>query len=106
MARRYSDTVTIRVAVVEDQRDIRESLRILIDGSPGFQIAGVWPSMEQALAAQVDEPPQVILVDIGLPGMSGTDGIQLLKQKYPDMIPLVLSVYDEDDRIFSALCAG
>ncbi len=99
-------SVAIYVAVVEDKRDIRESLRILIDGSPGFHTAGVYGSMEEALSGPLEPAPQVALMDIGLPGMSGTEGIPLLKQRYPGLAPLVLSVYDDDERIFAALCAG
>lgn len=98
--------MTIRVAVVEDRREIRDSLRLLIDGSPGFQIAAVYDCMEAALRASPAEAADVTLVDLGLPGMSGTEGIPLLKQRFPETIPLVLSVYEDDDRIFRALCAG
>jgi DNA-binding NarL/FixJ family response regulator len=62
--------------------------------------------MEDALAGIGDELPQVVLVDIGLPGMSGIEGIRLLKERHPEMNLLVLTVYDDDDRIFDALCAG
>jgi len=94
------------VTIIEDQDGIRESLRVLIDGSPGFEVAGAYGSMEEALRAPEDRAADVALVDIGLPGMSGTDGIPLLKQRFPKMVLLVLSVYEDDDRIFRALCAG
>ena len=92
--------------MVEDDRDIRESLRLLIHGSPGFEAAAVYGSMEEALGGADANPPDVLLVDIGLPGMSGTEGIPLLKRKYPAAAALVLSVYEDDERIFKALCAG
>ena len=94
------------MTIIEDQDGIRESLRVLIDGSPGFEVAGAYGSMEEALRAPEDRAADVALVDIGLPGMSGTDGIPLLKQRFPKMVLLVLSVYEDDDRIFRALCAG
>jgi DNA-binding NarL/FixJ family response regulator len=62
--------------------------------------------MEEALADVGANLPDVALVDIGLPGMSGIEGIQLLKQQYPDLSLVALTVYDDDDRIFEALCAG
>ncbi len=52
------------------------------------------------------EVPDVALVDIGLPGMSGIDGLTRLREKYPKMALLILSVYEDDERIFQALCAG
>lgn len=99
-------SIMIRVGIVEDQRRTREGLRALIDGSEGFQCVGAWPSMEQVLAARPDPVPQVMLVDIGLPGMSGIAGIPLLRERYPETILVVLTVYEDNDRVFEALCAG
>ena len=96
----------LTVAIIEDQREIREGLRRLIDMTPGFRCAAVFRSMEEALASSSSEVPQVVLVDIGLPGLSGIDGIPLLRKKYPAGSMLMLTVYDDDDRIFRALCAG
>jgi DNA-binding NarL/FixJ family response regulator len=96
----------IRVAIVEDNRQIREGLRFLIGGTPGFQITGAFDSVEQARGGIADGSPQVILMDIGLPGMSGVDGIRMFKESYPSWQFLVLSVYDDDHRVFDAMCAG
>jgi DNA-binding NarL/FixJ family response regulator len=62
--------------------------------------------MEEALARLKYEKPDAVLSDIGLPGMDGIEGVRRIKEKYPGMIILMLSVYDDDDRIFDALCAG
>jgi DNA-binding NarL/FixJ family response regulator len=96
----------IKAAVIEDQREIREGLRALIDGTSGYGCTGAFRTMEEALERVTCETPQVILVDIGLPGMSGIEGIPLLRERCPEAGILVLTVYDDDDRIFSALCAG
>lgn len=96
----------ITAAVVEDQPDIREGLRELIDGTPGHRCNGAFGSMEQALRSISADPPNVILLDIGLPGMSGIEGIPLLSERCPRARILVLTVYADDDRIFAALCAG
>ncbi len=96
----------IKAAVIEDQREIREGLQVLINGTPGYRCTGAFPSIEAALEKIAYEVPHVILVDIGLPGMSGIEGIPLLKERYKDSVAVVLTVYDDDDRIFSALCAG
>ena len=96
----------LTVAIIEDQRDIRAGLQMLINGSPGFRCVGAYGSMEESLRALPVEVPQVALVDIGLPGMSGTEGIPLLREKYPNTTVLILTVYNEDSRIFEALCAG
>jgi len=96
----------ITVINIEDQRDIRDGLAVLIDATAGFRCVGRYRSMEEALAGIGPTGPDVALVDIGLPGMSGIEGIRLLKTRYPNLAPLVLTVYGDDARIFGALCAG
>lgn len=96
----------IRVTIIEDQREIRDGLRTLIDGTPGYSSAGSYRSMEEALPRIAGDNPDVILVDIGLPGMSGIEGIPRMSGLCPAARILVLSIYDDDERIFAALCAG
>src|ERR1044072_9852202 len=96
----------IRTAIVEDQREIREGLAVLINGTPGYRCTGSYGSMEEALEKIRRELPEVVLCDIGLPGMDGIEGIRLLKEHYPTLQLLMLTVYDDDERIFDALCAG
>lgn len=96
----------VKVAIVEDQRKFREATAAIIDGTEGFRCTGSFRSMEETLDKIRNDLPDVVLVDIGLPGMSGIEGIQLLKERHPQMILLVYSVYDDDERIFDALCAG
>lgn len=94
------------VATIEDRREIREGLATLIDDTPGFRCVGRYRSMEEALDGFRNHPADLSLVDIELPGMSGLDGIRLLREQYPAMLLLMLTVYDDDERIFEALCAG
>jgi DNA-binding NarL/FixJ family response regulator len=97
---------SIRVAIVEDQRDIREGLTTLINGTDGYRCTGAYRSMEEGLEGIKRNMPDIALCDIGLPGMSGIEGIRILKERHPELQLMMLTVYDDDDRIFDALCAG
>jgi DNA-binding NarL/FixJ family response regulator len=96
----------LKVALIEDRREIRQGLALLIDGTDGYQCRARLRSMEEALATIRPPLPDVVRVDIGLPGLSGIEGIRRLKACYPNRPLLVLTVYDDDERIFEALCAG
>lgn len=97
---------TIKVALIEDRREIREGLAMLIDGTDGYSCAGAFATMEDAITGIHQNLPHVALVDIGLPGMSGIEGIAILKESHPELALLMLTIYDDDERIFKALCAG
>lgn len=99
-------TEITKVAIVEDQREIREGLGRLISGTPGYRCTGIYSSMEEALEKIPHNLPTLVLSDIGLPGMDGINGIRILKERYPDLLILMLTVYDDNERIFDALCAG
>src|SRR6185369_2311644 len=99
-------TQVIKAAVIEDIREIREGLSTLINFTEGFRCTGSYRSVEEALSRLKEDIPDVLLSDIGLPGMSGIEGIRIIKERYPEMQILMLTVYDDDDRIFDALCAG
>jgi DNA-binding NarL/FixJ family response regulator len=96
----------IKVALVEDVRPLREGFRVLIDGTEGFRCTGSFRTMEEGLEKIGIDMPQVLLADIGLPGMSGIEGVRLLKERFSSLTILMLTVYDDDDRVFDALCAG
>lgn len=102
----YVRPASIKVAIIEDRRDIREGLALLINGTEGYRCTNSFRSMEEALELIGRDLPHVALTDIGLPGMSGIEGIAILKDRHPELAILMLSVYDDDDRIFDALCAG
>jgi DNA-binding NarL/FixJ family response regulator len=101
-----TEAASLKVGIIEDQPKIREGLRALIDGTDGYLCVGAFGSMEEALAKVAHELPDVLLVDIGLPGMSGIEGTRRLKDSHPALAVLMLTVYDDDRRIFDAMCAG
>lgn len=99
----------IRVAVVEDDPGLRESLRLLIGGTRGFAWAGGYRSAEEALqrlGAASGERPDVLLMDIHLPGMPGSQAVRLVREAHPSVAVLMLSVYEGEEQIFTSLCNG
>jgi len=103
---RRSVDAPVRVVVIEDLREVREGLTALINGTSGFQCASSYRSMEEALSGIGGTSPDVILTDIGLPGMDGIEGTRILRERFPHVPILALSVYDDDDNVFNAICAG
>jgi DNA-binding NarL/FixJ family response regulator len=101
-----SPRTPVRVVIIEDLREVRESLAILIDGTPGFDVAASYRTMEDALHGIGSSRPTVILTDIGLPGMDGIEGTRQLHMVLPDVPVLALTVYDDDEKVFNAICAG
>lgn len=96
----------VRVAIVEDQRGLRDGLSAMIGGTPGFALVGAFGSMEDALVELEVDPPDILLADIGLPGMSGIEGVKRLKARFPALQIVMLTVYADSDRVFAAICAG
>jgi DNA-binding NarL/FixJ family response regulator len=96
----------IKVAIVEDDEQVRENLASLIRETNGFECIGTFSSGEQALDGMPRRAPDVVLMDVNLPGMSGVECVRLLKSQLPDLQVVILTVYDDSDRIFQALQMG
>ena len=96
----------IRVAIVEDKEKIREGLAVLIDGSEGFQCSATYESAEEALRHLPAYRPDVVLMDIQLPKMSGIECVEKLKEKIPDAQVIMLTVYEDDENVFKSIVAG
>jgi DNA-binding NarL/FixJ family response regulator len=106
MASRDQKEPSIRVSIVEDNARVRGGLEKLLAVSPGFQCLSVHPSAESAIAALPAEKPDVVLMDINLPGMSGVDCVRQLKPVLPQTQVVMLTVYENTELIFKALSAG
>lgn len=100
------DAATIRVAIVEDDRITREGLSLIIAGSQGYECTQTFESVEDALGGIGANPPDVILLDIHLPDIPGSDGVRLLLEKYPSVQVLMLTNYAEEDMVFDSICNG
>ena len=94
------------VGIVEDDQSVRLHLARLLDGTPGFQCLGSWQNGEEALPALLSKKPDIVLMDIHLPGMSGIECVAALKEKLPAVNVLMLTSYEDSEKVFQALGAG
>lgn len=103
---KYNPTVTIAVAIVEDDAPARKIFAGWIQRASGFKLLGDWGDAESALAPILQGKPHVVLTDINLPGISGVEAVKRLKPSLPETQFVMLTVYEDADHIFNALAAG
>jgi DNA-binding NarL/FixJ family response regulator len=96
----------INVSIVEDDRRIRESMAVLVNGSEGVTCVSTHATGEEALTRLPQIKPDVLLMDINLPGMSGIECVRKLKAQMPRMQILMLTMYEDDEKVFQSLVAG
>ena len=96
----------INVAIVEDHQEIRDNLALLINATEGYECMATYGDCESAIEGIDENIPDVVLMDIGLPGMSGIEGIKIIKQKHPEVDFIVLSIHENDENVFESLCSG
>jgi DNA-binding NarL/FixJ family response regulator len=98
---------TAEIAIIEDDKDLQRAYQLVIGSSGYFHISNVYTTFEEAIASfGPNGPPQVILTDIQLPGISGIEGIRIIKERWPHTNAIVLSMHEDDEMVFSALKAG
>src|SRR5688500_1624632 len=97
---------TIRVAIVEDDLLLREGLMRMIHEAEGLCCRSGFSSVEEALAALPHCQADVLLLDIGLPGMTGSDAVSLFRQSHPTMVIVMLTVFSDRSRVFASICNG
>jgi DNA-binding NarL/FixJ family response regulator len=103
---RSEPAAKIRLALVEDDRRLRETLSHIFCGDPAFDLAGAWPDAEATLEAVGTTRPDVVLMDIQLPGMTGIECLRRIKSQHPGTRVVMLTVFDDSDTLFQSLVAG
>ena len=96
----------ISVSIVEDNEKFRGTLARVLNRADGFRCVSQYPNAEDALKGLGQDRPDVVLMDINLPGMNGVECVRQLKQQFPDMQVMMLTVYEDTENIFNALAAG
>ena len=96
----------IKVAIFEDSKILRESLQQLVNNEEDMQCTGAFPDANKLLRYMQMANPDVVLMDINMPGISGIEAVQIIKDKFPQVQILMQTVFEENDKIFAAICAG
>ncbi len=96
----------IKVAIFEDNSNMREGLYQLINGSQGFTCTGAFPNCDDLVQRIEKSNPDVIVMDIEMPGISGIEGVKLVKENFPEMKILMETIFEDDKKIFDSICAG
>lgn len=96
----------IRVAIFEDNRSLLDGLAAMIGGTSGFECAGAFPNCNNLLKNLSHAKPDVVLMDIELPGINGIEAVGMIKAEFPEIKILMQTIFDDDEKIFNSICAG
>ena len=98
--------MTTRIVIFEDNDRLRESLSYLLQCQPGFEVSGSYSQCEEAAAIIETYQPEIVLMDIDMPGRSGIEGVRTVKEARPQTAVIMYTVFENDEKLFQCLCAG
>src|SRR5277367_2859107 len=97
----------IKITIVDDNPDFRMTYEKIINGAEGFEITGIYSNAQEAIVLIPHMKPDIVIIDINLGnGESGIDCIRKIKPDYPEILFMICTVFDDDEKIFESLCAG
>ena len=96
----------VRVVIFEDSNPVREAISLLVQGTSGLELAGAFPDCDNIVNDILSSVPDLVLMDIGMPGMNGVEAVKLIKQKFPSLTVVMQTIFEDDDTVFEAICAG
>lgn len=98
--------MSLRISIFDDNRNVRESITMLLQTEPSFEVAGVYSHVLDCIEDIAESKPDIVLMDIEMPGMSGIEAVQEIKKQYPQVQILMQTVFEDDERVFDSICAG
>jgi DNA-binding NarL/FixJ family response regulator len=98
--------MSLRIAIFDDNRNIRESITLLLQTEPSFDVVGSFSHVLDCIDDIIECRPGVVLMDIEMPGMTGIEAVQQITKEFPQIQVLMQTVFDDDDRVFDSICAG
>ena len=96
----------IKVVIFEDNSNLRRGLTTLINGSAGFECAGAFGNCDNLIKDISDTKPDVVLMDIEMPGMNGIEAVKILKPQFPEIKILMETIFEDDEKVFDSICSG
>src|SRR5215207_1931706 len=96
----------LRIAIFDDNKNIRESITLLLKTVPEFDVVGSFSHVLDCVEDVKECNPEVVLMDIEMPGMTGIEAVQAIKKELPHVQVLMQTVFEDDDRVFDSICSG
>lgn len=98
--------MNVKVVIFEDRKPVREAISLLVAGTSGLELAGAFPDCTDLETRIEQSKPDVVLMDIEMPGMNGVEAVKVIKRKFPDITVVMQTVFEDDDKVFNAICSG
>lgn len=98
--------MSLRIAIFDDNKNIRDSITMLLRTEKSFEVVGSFPHVLEVLNDVKQCRPAIILMDIEMPGMTGIEAVRKIKQDFPEVLIMMQTVFEDDDRVFDSICAG
>ncbi len=98
--------MSLRIVIFDDNKNIRDSITLLLQTVPEFEVAGSFSNVLDCIEDVRESKPDIVLMDIEMPGMTGIEAVRSLKKEFPQVLILMQTVFEDDDRVFDSICAG